>query len=791
MKRPRRRKYLGLRYLAFYFLLILIIPVLLVAKDLLKPLPEPLTTAERIAMFPTEGLSLTKPVNVYWNQHQMPYVEAATDEDAAYTLGMIHAHLRLGQMELARRLVYGRLSEIAGPVANSVDETLRIVNYPKSARAVYAAAPPATRQWMERFVEGINDYVARMEQEPHEFKVFALSREPWKPEDLYAVGRLAGTDYTWLIWFTLLKYRDSPKWETIWNVMLDAGSGTIYNKDRIRQNIMHELNRHSLEAEDARDLQVLIDLIWSSADLGSNTVVVSPQRSIGGSALIASDPHLGLTLPNLWFVVGLKSPSYNVVGMMAPTLPVFAFGRNRDIAWGGTNLHAANSDLYDISQVDHQLLTEHTELIKNRYWFPTRITYRTSPWGPVISDAPLIPKVGNKTIALKWIGHGMSDEVTAMLGINRAQNWRDFNIACENYAIPALNMLYADTDGNIGRLSATQVPHRVEKTPRDVFSKLSQYNAAWDRVVRADGLPSEFIPREGFLVSANNPPPEGKVAVGYFFSPPDRAQRMADIIRHYGTMDVARLKHLQLDVFSSSSLIVRDALLAKLREVGAEETMIVHAMRAWDGYYYADSRGALAYQAFIAAFARALYTELQSEDELKALSGSAYFDDFLLHKMAQADKRTLYKVFTQAQRNADTLIRRYDNWGDVHRLRIKHVMANIPVIGERYVFDEMPTAGSRETVMKQAHGLIGAQPHGASYGAQSRHISDLGDANANYFVLLGGQDGWLNSQNFFDQVELWRKGEYVQVPLDIEEVRRTFPHHIELTPRAARPVGRH
>lgn len=783
MKRPKRRKYLGVRYLALYVLLVLITPVLLVAKDLLKPLPEPTTTQQRLAMFPTQGLHVRKPVTIYWNAHQTPYVEAQTDDDAAYALGMIHAHLRLGQMELARRLVYGRLSEIAGPVANSVDATLRVLNYPKSAHAVYEAAPLETKRWMERFTDGINDYMAQMKDEPHEFRVFALKREPWKPEDLYAVGRLAGTDYSWLIWFTLLQYRDSPKWETIWNVMLDAGSGRIYSKDRIRENIIHELNRQSLEKHDADQLHVLLDMIWSSSELGSNSVVVAPSRSLTGASMIASDPHLGLTLPNLWFVVGLKSPSYNVVGMMAPTLPVFAFGRNRDIAWGGTNLHAANSDLYDITGVDKKLLTHHTEMIKNRFWFPTRITYRTSPWGPVISDAPLIPKVGKKTVALKWVGHGMSDEITAMLRVNHAHNWREFSAAYETYAIPALNMLYADRDGNIGRLSATQVPHRTEKTPRDIFSSLANYNTAWDRVVHADGLPSEFIPHEGFLVSANNPTPEGTVAVGYFFAPPDRAQRLADIIRYWGKMDVERLKQMQRDVFSSSSLIVRDALLERMKTLDVGESVATQTMRAWDGYYYADSRGALAYQAFIACFARALYKALDGEDELKALSASAYFDDFLLNKTGDADEKTLRKVYVTALREADTLLRRYDSWGDAHRLEVKHVMANIPVIGDRYVFDDLPTPGSRETVMKQAHGLIDDEPHGAFYGAQSRHISDMGDNNANYFSLLGGQDGWLNSENFLDQVEMWRKGEYIQVPLDVEVVRKTFPYKTVLLPQ--------
>ncbi len=779
----RRRRYLKIRYgVAFIFILI-VAAVLIVTKDLLQPLPAPTTINERLAMFPADALPLDKPVTIYWNAQQVPFVEAKTDNDAAFVLGMIHAHLRLGQMELARRIVYGRLSELAGPVANPVDKTLRIIDYPKSARAVYEAAPLHTQRWMDRFVAGINTYVERMEDEPHEFKVFNLKREEWHPEDLFAVGRLAGTDYSWLVWFTLLQYRDSPKWDTIWEVMLDAGSGRIYNRDRIRENMTRELNRHSLEEKDVSGLRVMLDIWQNSAELGSNSVVIGPSRSMSGAPMIASDPHLGLTLPNLWFVVGLKSPSYNVVGMMAPTLPVFAFGRNRHIAWGGTNLHAANSDLYDISDVDEKLLTSHTETLKNRFWFPTEFTYRTSPWGPVISDAPLIPKVDNRTLALKWVGHGMSDEITAMLGVNRARGWREFSAAFDTYAVPALNMLYADTEGNIGRLAATQVPHRTDKSPADVFTPLSSYEASWEKVVGHDGLPSEFIPRKGYLVSANNPPPEGPIAVGYFYSPPDRTQRLADMIRYYGKLDVQRLQQMQRDVFSSSSLIVRDALLKRMKELEVPESITSQSMRAWDGHYHTTSRGALAYQAFVASFARTLYQSLGAMDELKALSGSAYFDDFLLNKMTQAEDNDLRQIFLDANRAADGLMMQYSVWGDVHRLRVKHVMSSIPVFGKRYVFDDIPTPGSRETVMKQAHGLIDDTPKGAFFGAQSRHISDMADDNRNYFVLLGGQDGWLRSENFFDQVNMWRDGEYMHMPLDVEEVRRTFPYRTSLEPK--------
>jgi hypothetical protein len=49
---------------------------------------------------------------------------------------------------------------------------------------------------------------------------------------------------------------------------------------------------------------------------------------------------------------GLRSPSNNLVGMMLPGPPAFAFGRNAHVAWGGTNQRARSSQLVDVGGLD-------------------------------------------------------------------------------------------------------------------------------------------------------------------------------------------------------------------------------------------------------------------------------------------------------------------------------------------------------------------------------------------------------------------------------------------------------
>ncbi|MEJ0046252.1 MAG: penicillin acylase family protein [Rhodospirillales bacterium] len=114
------------------------------------------------------------------------------------------------------------------------------------------------------------------------------------------------------------------------------------------------------------------------------------------------------------------------------------------------------------------------------------------------------------------------------------------------------------------------------------------------------------------------------------------------------------------------------------------------------------------------------------------------------------------------------------SWGEVHRYRPAHHFSALPVLGRRFRGIAFPAPGGDDTLHKSGHGFV-TKPHYVRFGACARHISDLADPDANFFVLLGGQDGWLGSANFDDQVALWRQGEYVQVPLLANSIAERFP----------------
>ncbi len=51
----------------------------------------------------------------------------------------------------------------------------------------------------------------------------------------------------------------------------------------------------------------------------------------------------------------------------------------------------------------------------------------------------------------------------------------------------------------------------------------------------------------------------------------------------------------------------------------------------------------------------------------------------------------------------------------------------------------------------------------------------MADLDANHFVLFGGQDGWIGSPAFSDQVPLWRSGRLIQVPMTPYAVAKAHP----------------
>lgn len=730
-----------------------------VLTALVRPRLDSISLDQRLAALPRDGLPLRQPVLVLWDEHQVPFIEADTDHDLAVTLGLVHVHLRWTQLELMRRVARGRLSELVGPFGVRLDRVLRTLDLGRAAPGIIAAWPAETLAWMQAFLAGINHAVRHLPQLPPEFRLLGLGREDWSLEDLLALSRLASADVTWGMWLALLPQRNQAEVAALWRRLVGSAVPLAPGGE-----------------PPAAGLRRFAAALGRFGRPGSNSWALGPGRTASGSAWIASDTHLPALLPNLWLVAGYRSPSHHVTGLMVPGIPAVMMGRNPWIAWGGTNLHATSSDLFDVSTLPAEAITLRRERLRVRFRGEQQIELRDTPLGPIISDLPQLRAAGG-CYALRWMGHQPSDEISALLALNRAHDWAEFRAALDLIAVPGQNIIYADAAGHVGKAMAARLPQRPPQPP-DALVLPAAAARQWQQTVRGTDLPAEFDPERGFVASANNRPPAAPVLIGHFFSADHRIERLRDVLGGAGGWDFAALAALQQDVVLVAAQSMRRRFARMLRDHGGRQAaQLARILDSWDGRYEADQPGPLVLELLLYYLGMALHGR-----RLLRLYSASWNTRGLLFEQVQAlSPVALARVLRHAVPRTLRGWRKYRCWGQLHRLEPRHVMASVPLLGRLYRFGDWPAAGGSDTVMKTAHGPTDRR-HRAGLASTARHISDLADPDANWFVLLGGQDGWIGSTTLLDQTRLWRRGQYLQVPLRPDSVRARFRRRTELRP---------
>ncbi|MGK7867611.1 penicillin acylase family protein [Falsiroseomonas sp. E2-1-a20] len=728
--------------------------------------PAPASVEQRLAALPRSGLDLARPVTIRWNEHMVPWIEAETDADLAHALGLVHGHLRAGQILILRNIARGRLSEMLGPLATEYDHALRILDFGRAAPEIERRWPPETRAFVARFLAGLN-HAIRHGPLPPEAGLLALRREPLTVADMLAIGRLAGSDVNWFPLIGLLQDRGQPGYAARWQRLREGGTG----------NAMPD----GLAGRQAALGALLQDVSRS----GSNTVAVAAARSASGGAMIANDPHLGLVLPNVWLLAGMRSPSFHMVGMMVPGLPVVGFGRSPDLAWGGTNMRAASSDVFDITHLPAAEITTRETLIARRFWTTARRSLRDTPHGPVMSDAALLRARPGDSLALRWAGHEPTDEITALLRAARARNGAEFRESLVGFGVSPLNLVYAERAGGIGRVAATVLPSRRGFPEADPVLDARDPDATgpWQRLWGVRDLPQLVDPADGVITSANENPETwapGGPPMGYSFSDDDRLMRLRTLLQARPLLRVQDLVALQADTRAPKAALLAAALLQRLDALpgGAPEPAMLARMWGWDGDYAATSEAALVFELLLGQIA----PQVAEARGLPLATEWGAITTFLLRDLDALPAGEREALLRRAVERAAPVAARHRNWGEVHRMRAGYVLSFLPVVGEPFIQARHPVGGSRETPMKSGHGFI-TGPHDVVFGSMARHISDMSDPDANWFSLWGGQDGWLGSAAFLSQIPIWQRNEGIRLPLRPEVVAAEFPLVTRMVPQ--------
>lgn len=720
--------------------------------------PDNLSQHERMRQLPRGKAPVKDKVSIYWDEHSIPFIEAQNDGDLAFALGIVHAHLRIDTIELFRVLATARVSELIGPIPMlaKLDHGLAILDFQKAGKAAIKGMSPTSRRWMEQFTRGLNYYLQELDERPVTHRLLGIEPAHFTLQDIAAISRLVSSDLSWATYIKYLRTKEPRLFEEF-----------------VKKRITDDPTDKPFEA---KAIEQGLAMLTRS---GSNSVVISGARSKNRAGLIASDPHVGLMLPNFWLLAGFKSPSYHAVGLMIPGVPILGEGRNMGIAWGGTNMRGISSHLYDVTELPDSDLKTKSLKIRRRGWFDKTVELRSSSFGNLISDLDSVDeRFKDRRIAMQWVGHEPSDEIGAFLKASRATTWHEFEKAFADYHVSAMNMLYADAKGDIGMVAAYGQP--ILKDPSKTLELIKQPGNPRIDIRSPADQPNPHNPPQGFLVSANNKPFEHPPApIAFNYANNDRYRRLSTLVAKHPKLDVENLKTIQLDHQCVSSAKLHKLLLSKINKPELPKSLVptFELFERWDGNYDKDSRSAVLHFALMHELWQR-YLQTLDPAARKHWAGTDRWKTELLAWLDNQDAAKIQDWISQDLVVAKELHEKFPTWGQFTVMTPQVVFGFIPGVGKKFRRDyTVPIDGSSDTINKYGRKLSLDQVN-VTYGASARHISDLSDPDANFFVLNGGQDGWIFNENIDDQIPLWRRGEYIQVPLKISAVRKTFRAHV-------------
>jgi penicillin amidase len=705
------------------------------------------------------GTSLTAPLTIGRDSAGVVTITAQTELDADFALGFVHAQDRLFQMELMRRLGSGRLSELFGIRALKADKLMRMLGLAQQADAQYAAASPELRAALDAYAAGVNAYLQwKSFPLPPEFLLLRFEPEPWRPADSLLWGRLMA-------------------WQ------LSGNAGQEIEDERIRRVVSADLLPLLLR-EEGKQASLPGFAPTRSA---SNNWAISGARTASGSPILANDPHLGLSAPATWYMARLSTRDETRVGATVPGLPFLVIGSNGHVAWGFTTTHSDTQDLFEVHLSPNR--PEHydtpagpapfevrREIIKVKGGADVTFNVRATRHGPLISD--LDPeRYLHRRFALAWTGFLPDDRSPeAFLKMNRAKDAAAFKDALRDFHTPQQNVVFADTEGNIGFVAAGRVPVRRNIANESLFPApgwIDDYD--WTGTLSFGNLPQIANPPGGTIVTANNDvrPPRYFKFLGRSFDRPYRRDRIQSLLVEVPAATLEDMERIQLDDFSSPLF---GFVKTHLPEVAPSVPLdIAAAISGWDGRMSPGRPEPLIATAWLYATARRVLADemgkeqfqnwwLWQVDILKEVMRNPRWCDDRETPIAENCRDAVRASFGEA---LETLRAQYGmdwrtwSWGAAHDMQFRHpVFARLPYIGDRLV-PVVAAPGDHFTINR---GGMAISDNGARFadvhGPGMRMAVDLSHPGAPVFNMAGGQSGHPLSSHFSDLLPEWAEGTY-------------------------------
>ena len=513
---------------------------------------------------------------------------------------------------------------------------------------------------------------------------------------------------------------------------------------------------------------------------GSNDWVVSGKKTKSGKPLLADDPHLGLSTPSVWYQMTLSTPDHKVSGVIFPGIPGIILGHNENIAWGVTNFGPDVQDLYiERRQSDNPYKFEYDGKyydaqvdkysIKVKGQDDEQFEVVNTKHGPIIDF--LLKPLGNEntSFSMQWTALESTQELEAILNIDKAQNWEEFEKALENFKAPAQNFVFADNQGNIAYKSNGNVPIRKKgngNLPVPGYS--SEYG--WTGYISYDKLPKIVNPEQGFIATANTETVKTDYHTSNVWAQPYRKARIDEVLSEKNDLTADDMKKLQMD---TKNLYAKEFLTNLLKNVNKDKVSkneVYDKLSSWDNIDNKDEAAPLIFDAWMKKIQAHILKDKMSEEAYKFMPHKESYIDKILRDSLNGKKVNLIEekgglntVLTESlNETISELEGKYGKdvnkwkWGNGHTLGFRHPLSKSSALLAYFLNPkEYPISGSKVTVQAAKQNEEGLVNHGASW----RFVYDF-DTKTGYHVVGPGQSGHVLSDNYDDQITKWVNGEY-------------------------------
>ena len=738
--------------------------------------------------------------SVYFDDYGIPHIYAQNQYDATTALGYVHAQDRLWQMELMRRIAPGRLSEIFGKdmlkndrffVSLGIEEASKksIEKLDKNGE-VYKLAMA--------YLNGVNQFIENGST-PIEFTLIGIEKEPYQLNDIYNI--LGYMSFSFAMaqktdpLLSIIKEKLGDDYLKELNIDFSPNTATIKNT---KENIDYLSTM-------VASVNEIMDNSPVPAFIGSNSWVVSPNKTSTGKVLFANDPHMSYSQPAVWYEAHIVTPNYELYGYHLAGIPFPLLGHNRNYAYGLTMFENDDIDFYkeENNLADStkyktpngfETYKTATKTIKVKDADDVTITVRSSRHGPIMNDA-IEAFTQTEPLAMSWIYTQFDAEVLeALYTISRATEMKDVKKGASMIHAPGLNIMYGDAKGNVAWWAAGKLYKLKSNANRNFI--LNGASGEDDPIEYLDFSlnPMAENPTWNYVYSANNQPDSiaGILYPGYYL-PEDRAKRIVQLLEPKNNWNKEAMSAMINDVTSSVApgIVKEFTDIMDYNSFSKNEQKAIDVLQLWDGSNNTDQVAPTIYNKWIhlylkntfedelgeKLFTQFLATHLSKRvvtDQIKK-DNSIWWDDISTSKKIETKKEILSKSLVEAvsflEKQLGNEIKDW-NWGKVHTLEHGHPLGKVAALKNYFNVGPFPMNGAREVINNRIFDYNDSGLYKINAGPSTRRIIDFSDIENSISILPTGESGNPFSKHYKDQAEMYNKGEFRKMKLNEEEIKK-------------------